>query len=166
MQKGQTLELSDIRETLDNALSDLSQELDDSVDFPLVQKEFTLTMTSGVASLAAISDLYIGEIETVLHPNIDGAGTSTYLSRLPGGTRADLRQLRNTIYFPYVIEKNTLYASLGQGTWPSPEDVPPDSAAVVAMGPMLYVIGNVPVNYENRLIELGAAIAMGKDSNG
>jgi hypothetical protein len=164
LQMGKTLELSDIWETLDNALMDLSGEIKDSSDYPLGQKEYTLSLVSGVASLAAIPDIYIGEIETVLHPDIDGSGTSAYLSKLNGGTRADLAQSRNTIFYPYVIEKNSLYASLGQGTWPSAEDVPPDSVAVIAVAPFVFAIGTVPRMYEDRLIELGVQLAMGQSS--
>lgn len=161
LQRGQTLDGGDIRDTLDNALNDLSREVRDSGDYPLGQKEYTLSMTAGVASLTAIPDIFVGDIETVLHPNIDGAGTSAYLSRIPGGTRADLRQPRNTIYFPYVVEQNTLYASLGQGTWPSAEDLPPDSAAVKAVAPAIFTIATVPFQYQDRLIELGVMLASG-----
>ena len=127
-QQGKTVERKDIFETRDNALNALSVETKNSGVYPLGQKEYTLNMVAGVASLVGFPDIFVNDIETVLHPNIDGSGTAAYLSRLPGGTRADLKQLRNTLYYPYVIEKNSLYASLGQGTWPSAEDVPPDSA--------------------------------------
>lgn len=159
MQRGKTLDRADIRQSLEVALGRLTDEVIASGDYALAQTEYTVSMVSGVASLAAIPDICVGDIETVLHPDIDGSGTSTYLSKLPGGTRADLRQQRNTIFYPYVVEKNSLYASLGQGTWPSAEDVPPDSAAVIVVAPTLFTLSNYPPQYQDRLVELGVEVS-------
>jgi len=161
LERGKVLDPGDIRESLDSALSRLSQEVKDSGDYPLNQREYTLSLVSGVASLAALPDICIGDIETVLHPNIDGSGTSVYLSKLPGGTRADLRQVRNQLFYPYVIENNSLYASLGQGTWPDAGDIPPNSAAVIAVAPAFFTLTTYPPQYQNRLIELGVEVANG-----
>lgn len=161
-QRGIVLDLADIRDTLSNALDALAMENYQSPDYPLLEMEFTLPLTAGVCDLSSRTDLMVSCIETVVHPDIDGAGTAAFFSRLPGATRADLTHSRNTIFRPCVLEKNSLYLSLGQGTWPAADDLPPDTASLSIRAQRIPLIGDVPVQLEDLLVEKGLAIAIGK----
>lgn len=160
-QRNVVLDLADIRDSLSNALDALAVDAYHSPEYSLLEMEFTLPLVSGACDLSSRTDLMVACIETVKHPDIDGSGTAAFFSRIPNGTRADLAQLRNTIFPPYVLEKNFLYLSLGQGTWPLPEDVPPDTADLAITSQKIPLITEVPVQLEDRLIEVGLGVAIG-----
>lgn len=147
-----------IQASLSLALQRLAREVGDSSEWALGQKEYTVALASGVASLATHTDILIDTIETVSHPTIKD-GSPGYLSRIPNGSRADLLMPRTQMVGHYVVEKNAIYASKGVGTWPAAEDIPDDgNLAVVAN--FVAGLSAVPEQHIDRLVEIGAEIAM------
>lgn len=159
-QRGQTLQLADIQESLENALSALAEEVWRTGEYPLLEVEFTEELVAGVCDLSARTDIFIDSIETVKHPDFAGDGVPVYFSRLPNGSRADLTHSRSQLYPPYVIEKTALYLSKGGGTWPDPGDFPPDDTLTIT-AQKIPLLSDVPVSLEDLLIEKGLAVASG-----
>ena len=157
LERGITLDPGDIRDSLDPALHAVSRRIAESGEYALQQKEATLTLTSGVASLATETDLLIDTIDTVLHPSIDGV--PRYLSRIPDGTRADLTNASGSMYPLYVIEKGAIYCSLGNGGWPDADDLPDDTAELKATGSQVATLANLNSQYEDDLILQGVSYA-------
>lgn len=159
LQHGLTLDPGDIRDGLDTALGLVSAKIAQESDYPLQQNVWTFTMTGGEVSLGATDDIMIETIDTVLHPDIDGLGTQQYLSRIPNGTRADLAHYTNRMFPPYIIEDNTIVASLGLGAYPDVSDIPPNNNAVKVTANQVATIANLAVQYEPDLILAGLMLA-------
>jgi len=160
-ERGLTLDVGDIRDSLFLALQAVSGQIAQASDYILGQYQFTVPIVAGVASLASFPDLMSDHIETVRHPDIDGAGTQQYFSRIPNGTRADLASAKNTMFPPFVVEANTIYCSLGNGIWPDPGDKPPD-ANLEVLANRIQTLLTLPSQYEDDLIGQGLSFAMGK----
>ncbi len=156
MQRGRRLELSDIRDFLPNVLTMVSREIAMSGEYPLSQKEYTLAMVGGKIDLSAETTILLESIDTVLHPTAGPDGGPDYLSRIPDGNRSDLKQPRGEFYNHYIIENKAIYAGHGNGV-----DVPPDDANCVVEANPILAINEIPVQWEDRAIEIGAQTSPG-----
>jgi hypothetical protein len=147
-----------IQASLPLALGALGREIAASGEYSLQQKEFEVTLTSGVASLSSITDMIVETIDTVKHPDV--YGEARYFSRIPDGTEADLASVINTMYPPYIVEHNKIKCSLGNGTWPASDDLPPDTSSLKVIASAAPTLSTVHGYFEDRLIELGAEYAL------
>jgi hypothetical protein len=154
MERGIVLDPADIHDSIPYALEDVGVFAANSPEYHLQQKDYgSITLTSGVASLSAITDLIVDSIETVKHPNIDGANTVQYFYRVPDGTEQDLATATDPMNPLFVIESNSLKLSLGNGTWPAADDLPPNTAALVVRANFIPTISTIHARFEPKLIE-------------
>lgn len=152
MERGIAIDSADLYESIAYALEDVGRFVADSPEYQLQQKDYTVAIASGVASLSAVTDMLIDTIEVVKHPDIDGAGTDQYLCRLPNGTEQDLAIWYDPMNPPYIIEANAIKASLGNATWPASDDLPPNANLTVRAN-FTPIISTIHPRFEEKLIE-------------
>jgi hypothetical protein len=154
LEKGIALDPSDIYESIGYALEDVGRFIADGSEYQLQQKDYSsITLTSGVASLSSITDMLIDTIEMVKHPDIDGSGTDQYFYRIPNGTEQDLATHADTMNPVYIIESNSLKLSLGNGTFPASDDLPPNTSALVVRANFIPAISTIHARFEDKFIE-------------
>lgn len=151
---GKVLDPADLRDSISVALQKLGPVIHASSEYALQQKEFTVPLTTGVADLSAQTDLVIDSIEWVKHPSIDGAGTVQRFSRIPDGDETDLATWLDPVNPPYIVEHNKLKMSLGYGTWPATDDLPPDTASLKLMGGQVPTLANLDPRFKDELVML------------
>jgi hypothetical protein len=151
---GKILDAADIRDSLPVALQKLGPIIHASSEYALQQKEFTVTLTSGVADLSSQTDLVIDSVEWVKHPSIDGAGLIQRFSRIPDGDETDLATWLDSVNPPYIIENNKLKCSLGNGSWPDASDLPPDTASLKLMAGQVPTLANLDPRFKDELVML------------
>lgn len=149
---GRILDPADLWDSLPVALQKLGPVINASSEYALQQKEFTLTLTAGVADLSAQTDLVIDSIEWVKHPSIDGAGTVQRFSRIPDGDENDLATWLDSVNPPYIVENNKLKCSLGYGSWPATDDLPPDTASLKLMGGQVPTLATLDPRFKDELV--------------
>lgn len=140
-------------------LSRIGREIAESAEYQLQQKDFTPTLTSGVASLSAITDILLDTIETVKHPDIDGDGNAAYFSRIPDGTEQDLASALDSVNPPYIVDENAIKCSLGNGVWPTADDLPPNGILTVRAN-AVPTLATIHPRFEDRAVEIGAEEAV------
>jgi hypothetical protein len=150
-QRGVTLDIADVSESLPLALGRLARAVADSPSYAYLHKDFSaVAITSGTADLSAMTDILIDTIERVA----DNSDPVNVYSRLPNGAnRMDLDDPRNEMYYHYVIEGFKLYARNGNGV-----DFPPNANITVTAN-FVPVISTVPTVLEDDLIEAGFEVA-------
>lgn len=149
-QRGVTLDITDVSESLDNALDYLAREVAQSPLYYHLQKDYTVAIASGTADLSAETDILIDTVERVQHE--DGS----VFSRLPAGAnRSDLTLPRNEFQPFYVIERNAIFAKMGNGV-----DTPADGDLTVTAN-FVPTLATLPGVFDPDLIEAGFMISQG-----
>lgn len=147
---GKVLDPADIRDSIPVALQKLGTIIHASSEYALQQKEFSVTLTAGVADLSAQTDLVIDSIDWVKHPNIDGVVQR--FSRIPDGDENDLAAWLDSVNPPYIVEHNKIKMSLGYGAWPASDDLPPDTASLKLMAGQVPTLATLDVRFKDELV--------------
>ena len=122
--------------------------------YALQQKDFTVAMTSGVASLSGVNDMVVDTIVTVKHP------VTGYLGRVPDGTEQDLAVALDTMSPIYIVDGNAIKASLGKGTgWPVTTNMPANGNLTVRAN-AIPTLPTLHSQFEDDLIGIVADLAM------
>ncbi len=115
MDAGLTLTEENIESNIQSALNDLPDFVASLPRAARLEKDYTITFASGVASLTAKTDLKTDYIKRVIHS--DG----TIISLLPrNSTPTDLTYERNQMFYWGILWNDSIRAKLGDGS----NDVP------------------------------------------
>lgn len=151
-ERGRTLDIADIAESLGMALQTVSRQIANSPDYYLLQKVFTAPIVNGVADLSAATTMFRDTIERV-EDNSDPVNTYSLLP--PGASKSDLDEPRNLFSYHAVVERNTLYARGGDGS-----SVPPD-ATLSILANYSAIISEIPDPlYTDNLVESGFQLCL------
>lgn len=133
------------------SLPDALDELGDQVyrsHSPLLQKDFTVAMTAGAASLAGVTDAVMTSIIIRSIKNVRGSTDTDDWHRSP--TRAALKDEKTDFArVHYAIEDNTIYAMRDDGL------TTPDNQNVTFNAHYSPVITSVVPELEKALIDIG-----------
>lgn len=138
------------------ALQTVGRTIANGDNFALQQKDFTIAMVSGVASLSGVSDMIIDTIVTVKHP------VTGYLYLIPDGTEQDLASASDTMNPPYIIDGNAIKASLGRGTGYPVSGNYPANGNIIARSNAIPTLATIHSQFEDDLVGIVADLAMPK----
>lgn len=148
-----------IQATKQHAFEAVGREIANGSEYALQQKNFDVELLLGIASLSTIPDIISDTIVSVFHPDIDGAGTGAYFSRIPNGTEQDLFSHVDPMNPPYILDGQSIKAGMGNGGWPATADLPPDAHLIVRANftPDLTTIHPA---FTDRVLQLGAEFSV------
>lgn len=148
---GLTLAPDTLWTAMDDALAELSEEASNG-RYPLLQKDFTVAMVSGVADMSAISDATLSSILVKSIRNVRGADGTEWLRDYSRAGLSHEKLALGRIWF--AVTNNSLYGMLDDGL------TLPDDQNVTFNAHFCPVITSVPPELENELIDIGLSYAI------
>jgi hypothetical protein len=147
-ERGRTLDIADVSESLPMALQTVSQQIAGSLDYYLLQKIFTgVAIVSGTADLVTLTTMFRDTIERI---EDNSNPVNVYSLLPPGAGKNDLDEPRNAFSYHAVIQGTKLYARGGDGS-----SFPPDANLSITAN-YAAIISEIPdPQYVDNLIEAG-----------